>query len=163
MKNNRVDAVFSDLCVCVCVRHWDVAMMLDTPVKTNRIRSCFIRRVWNPDLSGKNTHSQSQFSPQCSWAWCSLPGWRWRSVPPRFPSSRACSSNPSPACLLRQTEIVSISWLECVWLGEWIGALQHRWSYPEGLPASRPVNGARWSGRWFPPHGRWLKKTVSIK
>lgn len=53
-----------------------------------------------------NTHSQSRSSPRCFWAWRSPPGCRWRFVHPRSPSSRTCSSTPSPACLHTQkTEV----------------------------------------------------------
>lgn len=34
-------------------------------------------------------------------------------------------------------------------------------SYPAGLPASQQVTGAQWSGRWYPRHGRWLKRNMN--
>lgn len=47
------------------------------------------------------------------------------------------------------TSDLHLRWINQLW---WIG------SYPAGLPASQPVTGGRWSGRWCPPHGRWLQR-----
>lgn len=110
MKNNLVDSVIADVYVCLreCVslrRRHDAGNTCEKTEKT----AGWPQNLRRLNVRGWSTNSQSRSSPRCSWAWCSLPGWRWRSAPPRFPSSRAYSSKPSPACLLRQTEGVKIN------------------------------------------------------